>query len=459
MTGAILQLVAKGIQDRYLTDDPSITFFKMSFRRHVNFASESIPFKSKTVVDFGTRTSVTIPRRGDLCSSLTLEVQLPAIPMMTHNRFAWVKHLGHVLVEEYQIFIGETLIDSRYGEWLHLWSEVNAVDQPGLNRLIGHRPELYLPSNSKDPATIYIPLDLFFSKNYATALPLVALQEEVSLTIKLRSLEECCYFTATHSSLWEDEIISLDGSEIQKGKVTLYPDSYDYLTQRLYYRRDEIGRRGSDLFSLFSTEEEVWEETYEKPSWHNSLSINSAIIYGNFIFLSKTERPKYTTRTLEYLIETVERIAEGVFDSAFASVKINTKHPCTSMIWVGQRNKPAFDNPFDYTNGQGKPVITETSLKLDEIERIPWLSASYFRLVQPIQYYRRKPSLGANYYSFELHPNSTQKSGSLNLSTIEIMEFNHKLDQTLGKSKRVRTYLTKVNRLTIFSGMAGLGFD
>lgn len=37
-----MQLVAYGAQDIYLTGSPQITFFKTIYRRHTNFAVESI---------------------------------------------------------------------------------------------------------------------------------------------------------------------------------------------------------------------------------------------------------------------------------------------------------------------------------------------------------------------------------------------------------------------------------
>ena len=42
MAGALIQLVAQGVQDLYLTTDPQITFFKIIYRRHTNFSVESI---------------------------------------------------------------------------------------------------------------------------------------------------------------------------------------------------------------------------------------------------------------------------------------------------------------------------------------------------------------------------------------------------------------------------------
>jgi hypothetical protein len=41
MGGGLLQLVAYGAQDVYLTGNPQITFFKVAYRRHTNFALES----------------------------------------------------------------------------------------------------------------------------------------------------------------------------------------------------------------------------------------------------------------------------------------------------------------------------------------------------------------------------------------------------------------------------------
>ena len=41
MGGGLMQLVSIGAQDVYITGDPQITFFKLVYRRHTNFAIES----------------------------------------------------------------------------------------------------------------------------------------------------------------------------------------------------------------------------------------------------------------------------------------------------------------------------------------------------------------------------------------------------------------------------------
>ena len=42
MGGGLMQLVAYGAQDIYLTGNPQITFFKVVYRRHTNFSMEAI---------------------------------------------------------------------------------------------------------------------------------------------------------------------------------------------------------------------------------------------------------------------------------------------------------------------------------------------------------------------------------------------------------------------------------
>lgn len=42
MAGGLIQLVAYGAQDVYISSNPQITFFKAVYRRHTNFALESI---------------------------------------------------------------------------------------------------------------------------------------------------------------------------------------------------------------------------------------------------------------------------------------------------------------------------------------------------------------------------------------------------------------------------------
>ena len=79
MGGGIMQLVAYGAQDIYITGNPQITFFKVIYRRHTNFAIETVEHPFIGIVGFGNRVSAKITRNGDLVSRMYLKVVLSII--------------------------------------------------------------------------------------------------------------------------------------------------------------------------------------------------------------------------------------------------------------------------------------------------------------------------------------------------------------------------------------------
>jgi len=79
MTGGILQLIFNdGYQDKWLSQNPQITFFKKIYRRHTSFASEviSVPVKK---IDFGQNVIIPIPRLGDLAHRMFISIDLPSL--------------------------------------------------------------------------------------------------------------------------------------------------------------------------------------------------------------------------------------------------------------------------------------------------------------------------------------------------------------------------------------------
>ena len=73
MGGGLMQLVAYGAQDIYLTGQPQITFFKSVYRRHTNFSIESVLQSINGTASPGSRVSVTVSRNGDLLKRLWIE--------------------------------------------------------------------------------------------------------------------------------------------------------------------------------------------------------------------------------------------------------------------------------------------------------------------------------------------------------------------------------------------------
>ena len=127
MGGGLMELVAKGSQDIYLTGNPQITFFKTIYKRHTNFSIESIEQTFKGDVDFGLKSTIVLSRAGDLVSDIILEINVPKIisSYPTSTNINWMNSLGHGIIKEIELEIGGTLIDKQYGEWLEIWSELS----------------------------------------------------------------------------------------------------------------------------------------------------------------------------------------------------------------------------------------------------------------------------------------------------------------------------------------------
>ena len=173
MGGGLMQLVAYGAQDIYLTGNPQITFFKVVYRRHTNFAVEAIEQTFNGSSAFGQKFSCTISRNGDLLSRVYLEVDvLTGISLQGFNM------IDHVEVE-----IGGQCIDKHYGEWMTIWSELT-------NNGDKHELLTKMLTGQAVGDKQYIPLQFWFCRNPGLALPLIALQyHEVKLNVMFASAD------------------------------------------------------------------------------------------------------------------------------------------------------------------------------------------------------------------------------------------------------------------------------
>ena len=141
MGGGIIQLAAYGAQDLHLTGNPQITFFKMIYRRHTNFAIETIEQTFNSTPSFGTKVSSTLTRNGDLINRLYLKVVLPAIPSCstsskpTYNELNsmayWIPRVGHNLISSVSLDIGGHQIDKQTGEWMNIYDELSRPSTQG----------------------------------------------------------------------------------------------------------------------------------------------------------------------------------------------------------------------------------------------------------------------------------------------------------------------------------------
>ena len=238
MGGGLMQLVAYGAQDIYLTGNPQITFFKVVYRRHTNFSMEAIEQTFNGSADFGKRVTCTVSRNGDLMHRVYLQVTIPktkGTALSETQGGRWLNHLGHVLIKYAEVEIGGQRIDKHYGDWMHIWNELSqeAGKKDGYDEMTG--ADMAAASAETD---LYIPLEFWFCRNPGLALPLIALQyHEVKINIEFRALSELTNATGlslSAASLYVDYIY-LDTDERRRFAQV----SHEYLIEQVQFTGDE----------------------------------------------------------------------------------------------------------------------------------------------------------------------------------------------------------------------------
>jgi hypothetical protein len=392
------------------------------YRRHTNFAVESIEQTFNGTADFGRKVTALISRSGDLIGRVYLQATLPAVSNGSSIR--WVDHVGHHLIKQIEVEIGGQRIDRQYGDWLQIWYELTCGTNQrhflghGYDDMIGHSDaatgtslQHWGPSHAE--ATLFVPLQFWFCRNVGLALPLIALQyHEVKINLEFRALSE----------------LVIAGSTI------------------------------------------------------SSESLASASLWVDYVYLDTEERRRFAQVSHEYLIEQLQFTGEESVTGTSAKLKLSFNHPVKELVWVAQRdvvidgdNNQAGNQWSNYTTVPAENINNATDpstdsaralnnvdaakLQLNGQDRFALRTGRYFNLVQPYQAHTNIPeSPGINVYSFALKPEEHNPSGSANFSRIDNATLNLTMNPSTGACK-VRVYGVNYNVLRIMSGMGGLAYS
>jgi len=154
MSGALIQLVSKGVQDAYIISDEGHSFFRTKFTRHTNFSQA--PKFIKTISD--SDNSIIIPVLGDVINGLWFETDTSSNANIASNLF---------YKSTLDLFIGGQKIDSQHFDYYsEIWPNYLA-DTYNKSQELNNKASL---SNK-----FFVPLHFFFCDHKAF-LPLVALQ-------------------------------------------------------------------------------------------------------------------------------------------------------------------------------------------------------------------------------------------------------------------------------------------
>ena len=169
MGGGLMQLVAYGAQDIYLTGNPQITFFKVVYRRHTNFSMETIEQTIQGNPVNGGNSTVTISRNGDLVYKVYVTLAATSVTK------------GSNIVSEVELEIGGQRIDRQYEEWMNIWNELSTPESKAL-ALKAMQCDIGTGVTRGGVGNVQVPLQFWFCRNPGLALPLIALQyHEVKL--------------------------------------------------------------------------------------------------------------------------------------------------------------------------------------------------------------------------------------------------------------------------------------
>ena len=207
----MLQLVATGKQDVFLTGNPQVTWFKMVYRRYTAFAVESQRMYFDGKADFGQKISCVVPRFGDLLGACFLQIDLPRVYLTDGTEVGWTQDMGHAIISEISVLIGEQEIDKQTGEWMEIWSllTTTASQREGFDEMIGHN-DGFGSTPITGPLSLYVPLRFWFNNNPGLYLPLLALQyHQVRINITLTPLNKLWYRAGLPNPNWQVEPTSI----------------------------------------------------------------------------------------------------------------------------------------------------------------------------------------------------------------------------------------------------------
>jgi len=239
MGGGLMQLVAYGAQDIYLTGNPQITFFKVVYRRHTNFSMEAIKQTWNGTSLTSGRCTATISRNGDLVHRMYIELKDGATLHSNSNAGAW-------FVDTVELEIGGQLIDKHRGQWMETWVELTepnptgtVMDATGGTTATQFQKTTLMggvaASVSMDAAPrFFIPLQFWFCRNPGLALPLIALQyHEVKVILRHKATEISNLGNSelTENNLWCDYIY-LDTDERRRFAQV----SHEYLIEQVQHQ-------------------------------------------------------------------------------------------------------------------------------------------------------------------------------------------------------------------------------
>ena len=475
--GALMQLVAYGASDVYLTGDPKVTFFQTAYKRHTNFAMETVQQTISGGLIPGGLTSVTLSRSGDLVGDMFVVLQPTSTNysnLTTNNSvidMCWVAERAFSSVE---VFIGGQSIDKHYQLWFRLYAEVFLDDTKKHN--YGKLTSCPSPNNSiTSPSYVYLPLMFWFNKNPGLYLPLIALQyHEVRIDFSI-SPQYASYFGTNPFAVWANYVY-LD--TVERDSFAKKPAEY-LIEQVQYVNADPVGSTNENTPSVIRMQynhpvkELIWCYRTPAPSSNpNSLWNFSSSVSNVNVTVDPSKMASGLSPTLPSHIGAPALYVPAPFVSPViatsnigpvisSNVTGNTLITFQSNVLTGNVFWVESGVPMASSNtvfGQDVGPMHQAKIILNGTDRFVPQYGKYFNQYQPYQYHSGVPYPGIYVYSFALKPEDLQPSGTCNFSRIDMAQIAVNL-KTGMPSLNQNMFAVNYNILRIQSGLGGVAFS
>jgi len=468
MVGGLLQLVAKGTHDIYLTGNPQITFFKIVYRRYTNFSIESILQTFKNEPNNSGTTSCTIARKGDLIHKMYIQQKIPVGKKLTP-----IINYGYDYLKEVQLLIGSSVIDTHTNNWLETQAELTQPNEYG-NFTSAHNA-LFMNSapnigmgntngnNVSHTATKFQSMTMAGGVDKYNFIPYFTSPNTTNSVAKKNDGNNIKIPTKQQvKPYYDDGLVKGDALDdlvppyytlisdnppktraVNDYAEYLYENEYHYIyTPLQFWFCKNIGL-ALPLIAL------QYDEVSLIIRFKTFIADNiSPELYVDYIFLDTDERRRFAQISHEYLIEQVQfkRDIRG------ESNRLTFNNQVKELIWVsGDGTSATYD----------KALIGQWRIQINGYDRFGSRDISYFTKQQINDYHTgyggvtKKNSIAV--YSFALNPEDHQPSGSINLSSINnfYLICEARGTEDVGNQK-FTVYAVNYNVLRVLSGQAKL---
>ena len=455
MAGGLMQLVAYGAQDVYLTGQPKVTFFQAVYKRHTNFAMEAILQTVNGTPSNGGRVSVTIARNGDLVGDMFIRMQAPTgqslVQTSTNTGAPDTCWLAERAIADIELTIGGQRIDKHYQTWWRLYAELFLSESEKIN--YGKMTSASNPTiDTTNPSHVYLPLLFFFNRNPGLYLPLIALQyHEVRLDFDLTSYFTSYFGTSAPFEVWANYVY-LDTEErrrfAQKG--------HEYLIEQVQHTGGDTISSSSETSSALirlsfnhPVKELVW--CYQNPATSATTNLNAL---WNF-----------STGTSNVNVS-VNPTAVGAVATGQMLHEVGSPHLYSNVAGASTSNAYVIeegDRSNTAVGGYEVGPLHQFKLVLNGQDRFKEQQGKFFNQYQPFLYHTGTPYAGIYVYSFALQPEEHQPTGTCNFSRIDNAQVAVWLKTASIASNSAynlqKMFAVNYNILRIQSGMGGLAFS